>query len=146
MNSVSPEVQVFFSLLVQAAIPALGTVLLAFATIAANSFVTWLKSHASQSQLAQVKTIIDLLVTSAQQSGLTGALSNEGSAKKQWVIDEVTKQLNNFGLTKFAEDVPLIEQLIETSVYELTQIKTPPVFELAKVEGIVAPLVPSDVG
>lgn len=143
MNSVSPEVQVFFSLLVQAAIPALGTVLLAFATIAANSAVAWVKSHATQSQLAQVKVVIDLLVTSAQQSGLTGALSNEGSAKKQWVLDEVTKQLKKFGLDKFAEDVPLLEQLIETSVYELINIKTPPVFELAQVDEVKSPV---DVG
>ncbi len=144
MSTISPELQVFFSLLVQAAIPALGAILLAFATYGANAAVTWIKSHATQAQLLQVKTVIDLLVTSAQQSGLTGSLSNEGAAKKQWVLDEVTKQLKNFGLNRFAEDVPLLEQLIETSVYELTKIKTPPLFELATT-GIINPPV-TDLG
>lgn len=131
MTTFSPEFQTFLSLVVQAAIPILGTFLLGIAGYASTYAVTWLKTHVTQAQLAQVKSVVDLLVASAEQSGLTGSLSSQGSAKKQWVLDEATKQLTKFGLSKFAEDVPAIEQLIEASVYELTKIKTPPIFDAA---------------
>jgi hypothetical protein len=128
----SPEVQAFLSIVIQGIIPILGATLITIAGLALNQVVIWLKANIAQAQLKQLKTIVDFLVMAAQQSGLTGALEADGSAKKQWVIDEVVNALNNAGLTKLAEDVNLIENLIESAVYELKNIKTPPLIDAAE--------------
>ncbi len=129
MSNFSPELQSFLVLLVQGVIPILGGFLLTVLGLLATQAVTWLKSNIAQSQLKQVKTIVDFLVMSAEQSGLTGSLLASGSAKKQWVLDQVTTHLTDAGLTKLADNVPLIEQLIESAVYELKNIKTPPLID-----------------
>lgn len=138
----SPEVQAFFSLVLQGLIPILASALIAVVGVALNQVIVWLKANVAQAQLKQIKSIVDFLVMAAQQSGLTGALEADGSAKKQWVIDEVVKALNNAGLTKLAADVNLIENLIESSVYELKNIKTPPLIDVAEL-GVLEPTTPS---
>lgn len=132
MSNFSPELQSFLILLVQGVIPVLVGFLVTVLGLLAAQAVTWLKTNISQAQLKQAKTIIDFLVMSAEQSGLTGALLDAGSAKKQWVLDQVTQHLNDAGLTKLAENVPLLEQLLESAVYELKNIKTPPLIDAAE--------------
>lgn len=132
MSNFSPEVQSFFVLVVQGVIPILVGFLVTVLGLLATQAVTWLKTNISQAQLKQAKSIIDFLVMSAEQSGLTGSLLDAGTAKKQWVIDQATQHLKDAGLNKLAENIPLLEQLLESAVYELKNIKTPPLIDAAE--------------
>lgn len=136
----SPEVQLFLSLVVQAVIPVLVSALIGVVTVLASGAVVWVKANVSQAQLKQAKSVVDFLVSAAEQSGLTGALEADGSAKKQWVIEQVTQHLKDLGLNKLAEDVTLIENLIESSVYDLKNIKLPPLIEAVELTPVQPPV------
>lgn len=131
MTNISPEFQSFLVLLVQGVIPVLVGFLVTALGLLATQAIIWLKANVAQAQLKQVKAIIDFLVMSAEQSGLTGSLLDAGNAKKQWVLDQTIQHLNDLGLTTLADNIPLLEQMLESAVYELKNIKTPPLIEAA---------------
>lgn len=143
MSEFSPEVQAFLSLVVQGVIPVLSSFLVGIIGVVLFQANAWLKANAAQSQLKQMKSIVDFLVMAAEQSGLTGKLQEEGSAKKSWVVGQVRDQLNTLGLTKLADDVTLISNLIESSVYELNNITLPPLIDAAELIA-VQPAPPND--
>lgn len=126
---ISVEVQKFLVIVVQGIIPILAGVLVTFASVAAYRVNLWLKANLSKVQLEQAISIIRFLVASAQQSGLSDALLETGNAKKQWVVDQAVLRLREIGLNEFADNIPKIEQLLESEVYRLKQISLPPLGE-----------------
>jgi hypothetical protein len=98
-------------------------VLLGFLVVWLKKQTDLVKSKIPGEQLAFASELARQLVQAAEQTGLTGAISAEGSAKKEWVISQMEVELAKKGVKL---DLHIISSLIENAVYEaFTQFKDP---------------------
>jgi len=79
--------------------------------------VAYLKTNLSAAQLASVKAVVNFLVLSAEQAGLTGSVLKTGAEKKAWVLSEAKRILTDLGLEVFADNVETLSSLLEAAVY-----------------------------
>lgn len=96
----------------------MGIVLPVVATYAVNWFIAQgkaIKAKMSDTQYSTAKSIIKTLVFAAEQSGLSGALSQIGAEKKAWVINQAEIALSAKGIEL---DLGEISDLIEGILYE----------------------------
>jgi hypothetical protein len=76
--------------------PILVTLIQILLPVILGALALWLKeliagarAKLSTEQLAFMESLASQLVLAAEQSGLTGAISDLGAEKKQWVIDQL---------------------------------------------------------
>ena len=100
--------------------PLLITLIQVLVPILASLAIAWLKKQFDLTkakipgeQLAFAEILIRQFVMAAEQSGLTGALINEGKVKKAWVRDRVQQELSARGIKL---NVNLISDMIEAIV------------------------------
>lgn len=74
------------------------------------------RSRLSLEQVMFLDMTIDMLVKSAEQSGLVGLIRNEGEAKKQWVIERAYQEAQKRGFSDI--DIQLIADTIEAKINE----------------------------
>lgn len=55
------------------------------------------RSRLSAEQLYALEVVVELLVKSAEQSGLTGRIRDEASAKRNYVIERAYEELQRLG-------------------------------------------------
>jgi len=102
--------------------PLLITLIQVLAPILISLLIAWVKkqfdlakARIPAEQLAFAAVLIRQLVLAAEQSGLSGALENEGKAKKEWVLGRVEQELKARGINL---NVRLISDMIEGIVLD----------------------------
>lgn len=74
------------------------------------------RSRLSAEQLYALEAVVELLVKSAEQSGLTGRIKDEASAKRNYVIKRAYEELQRLGFTQI--DLNLIADTVEAKINE----------------------------
>lgn len=113
-------VHIFISQLITDAVELVAIPLIVILGIKLRDFgeakIAELEAKMSAEQLALLKTVVQRLVQAAEQSGLSGQISAEGKAKKQWVLDKAIAEVKSLGLDV---NVSQIDSEIEAAVSSL---------------------------
>lgn len=91
--------------------------------------ITYVRSRLTSNQWELFTSVIGSVVAIAEQSGLSGQISAEGTAKKQFAINLARERLTQLGLTRFAENTNLIASEIEAAVLLQFNLHHPAILE-----------------
>jgi len=103
-------------LVLETAIQVLLPVLLSFIVVLVKRAIDYFQANVDKEKLEFVVNLVNQFVMAAEQSGLAGAIANEGAAKKAWVLEQLQKELDAKGIKV---DVAVLEALIEAQVLEM---------------------------
>lgn len=87
-----------------------------------------LKAVAGERRWFLIQSIASTVVSAAEQSGLIGAISEEGAAKKSWALAQLKLALVAHGITQI--DPTVLSAAIEGAVHDANQ----PIFAQADFE------------
>lgn len=97
------------------AIEVLLPVLLGFLVVVAKNAIEQIKAKVDKEKLDFVLSLVRQFVLAAEQNGLTGALKDEGVAKKAWVLEQLKTELAKKNIHI---DLDMLSGLIEAAVHE----------------------------
>jgi len=117
----STEVQDFLSIVLVAVLPVLASVLAAGLVSALESVRRSLRLHLRVEQIDALERAAKFAVSSAEQSGLAGLISNLAEEKKKFAVALVQTRLQSIGLDKLAENLEMISAAIEAAVAKEVQ-------------------------
>jgi hypothetical protein len=107
----SSTLQIFLQTIIQILLPILLTAAVGY--LFRQYQIVTARIPAEQLELA--RQIVRSLVLAAEQTGLVGAIKNEGEAKKEWVLQRAEEYLLSKGVKL---DLHLLSDLIEAEVLE----------------------------
>jgi Bacteriophage holin of superfamily 6 (Holin_LLH) len=107
----SEVLQAFLITLIQVLLP----VFLAMAVAWMQAAFLKAKSEINQEQYKLAVELAGKFVLAAEQSGLTGVISQAGEEKKQWAMEQLDAALQAKGIRL---DLPLLSAMIEAEVFK----------------------------
>ena len=110
-----PLVQAFLEIGISILAPLFFGFLAYLAKQGMDMFKVYIEQQKLESEYDLIVGLINQFVLAAEQNGLTGQLSDIGKEKKEWVIDQVQRELTESGIHI---DVTTLSNLIEAAVYE----------------------------
>lgn len=127
----------FVMQVLSAVLPVLAALVAGYLLVLIRRAEVYIRTRLSAEQLAQADAVITMLVLAAEQSGLKDTLLSTGEAKKQWVLGEAQRILNENGLGNI--NVDTLASLVEKAVHEklnygLLAIESYPLGSLEPVE------------
>jgi len=90
-------------------------IVLGFVAVWLKGLLAKIKAEMSESQLAFITALAGQLVLAAEQSGLTGAITNVGEEKKAMVLAALQQAANDNGIKI---NVELLSAIIEAAVVD----------------------------
>lgn len=135
----SESVQQFITLLsfklVEILVPLAVTALILLISKARS----WISSKLSEQQESTLNLLVEMAVMAAEQSGLTGAIRDEGREKKEFALRLLQDMLEARGLNRMAANLPELSARIEAAILQGLQRK-PAIVEAVSLTDTVAPV------
>lgn len=121
MIEIGETSQAFFMLFLQQVVmPILETAIAGLVVYLGIRVRAWINSNVDAATQERITAVIEQVVQAAEQSGLKGALINEGNTKLKWATDEAQRMLDERGLNKIsAESIrTMIEAALRRGVHK----------------------------
>lgn len=102
--------------LITAFVPVIGTLVVTYVRKQIAKLDKLAAAEIGEQQWYLIKTLVNQFVDAAEQLGVWNDLLKEGKAKKKWVMEQMDKALQHYGIDL---DEELISAAIESSVHHI---------------------------